>query len=221
MCTEIWPKCTRRPVVSWKSAQLSQVYSRALLLCEVFWNHLKMHSYRKLKLPIPACSLPRCPLSSLTRGCELVCRWVRESEQRRLRSASWPHTGSDGQWAREKQWTRWETHLNLLYTKHSSRESKYWQSDNHVAIVQSIRHAWLFATSWTAARQASLSFTISWSLFKLMFIELVMPSNHSSSVTPFSSCPQSFSASGCFPMSQLFASGDQSISMRTHKEELE
>ena len=36
----------------------------------------------------------------------------------------------------------------------------------------------LFATPWAAARQASLSFTISWSLLKLMFIESVMPSNH-------------------------------------------
>ena len=36
----------------------------------------------------------------------------------------------------------------------------------------------LFATPWTAASQASLSFTISWRLFKLMFIESVMPSNH-------------------------------------------
>ena len=36
----------------------------------------------------------------------------------------------------------------------------------------------LFVTPWTAARQASLSFTISWSLLKLMSIELVMPSNH-------------------------------------------
>ena len=33
-------------------------------------------------------------------------------------------------------------------------------------------------TSWTAACQASLSFTISWSLLKLMSIELMMPSNH-------------------------------------------
>ena len=33
----------------------------------------------------------------------------------------------------------------------------------------------------------------------------------SSSVVPFSSCPQSFPASGSFPMSQFFASGDQSI----------
>ena len=37
---------------------------------------------------------------------------------------------------------------------------------------------WLFATTWTTARQSSLSFTIPWSLFKLMSMELVMPSNH-------------------------------------------
>ena len=34
------------------------------------------------------------------------------------------------------------------------------------------------ALPWTAARKASLSFTVSWSLLKLMSIELVMPSNH-------------------------------------------
>ena len=34
------------------------------------------------------------------------------------------------------------------------------------------------ATAWAGAHQASLSFTISWTLLKLMFIELVMPSNH-------------------------------------------
>ena len=45
-------------------------------------------------------------------------------------------------------------------------------------VVQSPSCAWFFATPWTAAYQASLSFTISWSLFKLMFIESVMPFNH-------------------------------------------
>ena len=39
-------------------------------------------------------------------------------------------------------------------------------------------------TSWTAAHQASLSFSISWSLLKLMSIESVMPSNHMSSPSP-------------------------------------
>ena len=43
--------------------------------------------------------------------------------------------------------------------------------------VQSLSRVWLFATPWTAARQAS-SQTISWSLLRLMSIESVMPSNH-------------------------------------------
>ena len=49
------------------------------------------------------------------------------------------------------------------------------------------------------------------SLLKLMSIESVMPSNHLILCFPFSSCPQSFSASGSFPMSQFFTSGGQSI----------
>ena len=44
--------------------------------------------------------------------------------------------------------------------------------------VQLLSHVQLFATPWTAAHQASLSITNSWSLPKLMSIELVMPSNH-------------------------------------------
>ena len=44
--------------------------------------------------------------------------------------------------------------------------------------VQSLSGVQLFVTSWTAARQASLSITNSRSLLKLMSIELVMPSNH-------------------------------------------
>ena len=44
--------------------------------------------------------------------------------------------------------------------------------------VQLLSHVWLFVTPWTAAHQASLSITNSWSLLKLMSIELVMPSIH-------------------------------------------
>ena len=44
--------------------------------------------------------------------------------------------------------------------------------------VQLLSHVRLFATPWTAACQASLSITNSWSLFKLTSIESVMPSNH-------------------------------------------
>ena len=44
--------------------------------------------------------------------------------------------------------------------------------------VQLISHVRLFVTPWTAAHQAALSIANSWSLLRLMSIELVMPSNH-------------------------------------------
>ena len=47
-----------------------------------------------------------------------------------------------------------------------------------VAAVQLLSCVQLFGTQWTEARQASLSFTVSWSLLKLMSIKLVMPLNH-------------------------------------------
>ena len=54
------------------------------------------------------------------------------------------------------------------------------QVDTHVqsSSVQLLSCIWLFVTPWTAACQASLSITNSWSLPKLMSIELVIPSNH-------------------------------------------
>ena len=64
---------------------------------------------------------------------------------------------------------------------------------------------------WTAAHQATLSITNSWSLLKLMSTKSVMPLTISFSVVPFSSCLQSFPASGSFPISQFFTSGGQSI----------
>ena len=77
-----------------------------------------------------------------------------------------------------------------------------------MAAVQLLSCAWLFVTPWTAAHQASLSFTI-----------FAVCSNsgplsrwyHPNSSSPFSSCLQSFPASGSFPMSWLFASGGPSI----------
>ena len=66
-------------------------------------------------------------------------------------------------------------------------------------------------TPWTAARQASLSFTVSWNLLKLMSIESVMPSNHLFLCYPFSSYPHSFPTSGSLPMSWLFPSSSQSV----------
>ena len=98
------------------------------------------------------------------------------------------------------------------YTNFSSHLLKILKilSDD-VVVVQSFSCVRLFETPWTAAHWASLSFTISQSLFKLMPIELVMPSHHLILCHPFCFGPQSFPASLSFPVSQLFASGGQSI----------
>ena len=63
--------------------------------------------------------------------------------------------------------------LELFHTVGAATVEK-----NMVVAVQLLSHVRLFATPWTAACQASLSFTNSQSLLKLMSIELVMPSNH-------------------------------------------
>ena len=90
--------------------------------------------------------------------------------------------------------------------------SFYW----FVVAVQLLSHVQLFATPWAAARQASLSFTISWSLLKLI-IHWACPLSQwchptiFSSFIPFSSCLQSFPASVSFLLSQPSASSSQSI----------
>ena len=83
--------------------------------------------------------------------------------------------------------------------------------DDNVHLLSCVQ---LFVASWTAAHQASLSFTISWSLLTLTAIESVMSSNHlilCLQSFPASSCLQSVPASGSFPVSQFFISGGQSI----------
>ena len=89
------------------------------------------------------------------------------------------------------------TQMNLKGTQFSSAQ-----------LLSSVR---LFVTPWTAAHQASLSITNSRSLLKLMSIESEMPSNHLILCHPLLPCLQSFPASGSFQMSQLFASGGQSV----------
>ena len=78
-------------------------------------------------------------------------------------------------------------------------------------VVQVLSCVRLSVTPWTAACQTSLSFTISWSLLKLMSFELVMPSNHLILCCPLLLLPSIFPASRSFPMSWFFASGGQRI----------
>ena len=71
-------------------------------------------------------------------------------------------------------------------------------------VVQSPSCVQLFTTPWTAARQASLSLTISWSLPTFMSIASAMPFSHLIFWHPLF-CPQYFPALGTFPVGQLFA----------------
>ena len=87
-----------------------------------------------------------------------------------------------------------------IYNPHQSVISAAWFR---------ISRVWFFATLWMAAHQASLS--NSWSLLKLMLLSQWCHPTISSTVIPFSSCLQSFPASGSFPMSRFFTSGAQSI----------
>ena len=78
-------------------------------------------------------------------------------------------------------------------------------------LLQLLSHVQVFATPWTAACQASLSITNSQSCSNACPSRQWCHPTISSSVVPFSSCLQSFTASGSFTMSQFFASGGQSI----------
>ena len=83
-----------------------------------------------------------------------------------------------------------------------------------IVVAQSQSDVRLFATPWTAACQASLSLTVfrvCSNLSKFAPLSWWCHPTISSSVIPFSSCLHSFPASGSFPISQLFASGGQSI----------
>ena len=98
-------------------------------------------------------------------------------------------------------------HTNSERSKRGIKKQSHFQFSS----VQSLSCVPLFVTTWTAARQASLSITNFWSLLKLMSIMSVMPSNDLILFIPFFSHLQSFPVSGSFPISQLFTSGGQSI----------
>ena len=82
-----------------------------------------------------------------------------------------------------------------------------------ISSVQSLSCVWLFATSWTAACQASMSITTSqdWAYSNSCSLSQWFHPAISSSVIPFCSCLLSLPASGSFQMSQFFESGGQSI----------
>ena len=77
--------------------------------------------------------------------------------------------------------------------------------------VQLLSHVRFFVTPWTAARQASLSLTISRSSLRFIPIELVMPYTHLILCYPLLPLPSIFPSIRVFSKSQFFTSGSQSI----------
>ena len=65
-------------------------------------------------------------------------------------------------------------------------------TEKYFVVVQSLSRVRLFAMPWTSTRRASLSFTISQSLLKLLCVELVMPSNHLILCSPLFLLPSIF-----------------------------
>ena len=104
----------------------------------------------------------------------------------------------------------------LMRNLYAGQEATVRTRHGRISSVQLLSRVQLFANPWITAHQASLSITNSRSSLKLTSIELVMPSNHLFLCRPLLQLPsQSFPASGSFPMSQLFASGGQSIGVST------
>ena len=84
--------------------------------------------------------------------------------------------------------------LSVLWTREFSFASFV------IVVVQSLSRVQFFATPWSAAHQPSLSFTISWSLLRLMSIESLIPSNHLILCHPFVLLPS------IFPSIRVFSS---------------
>ena len=80
-----------------------------------------------------------------------------------------------------------------------------------VIVIWSLSHVWVFVTSWTAASEASLYFTISQSLLNSCPLSQWYYPTSSASVALLSSCLQSFPALESFAKSWFFASGSQRI----------
>ena len=111
--------------------------------------------------------------------------WLSRFEQTNMSEGKWKTMVSDQKFPSIglviKSWC-----FSHLYrqSSHEGQKSCFWSVADardlckEFVIFQSPSHVWLFLTPRTAAHRASLSFTISWSLHKLMSIESVMPSNH-------------------------------------------
>ena len=97
-------------------------------------------------------------------------------------------------------WESWLLRLDALMVPRWLLKAQF-RKISIVMVVQTLSRVWLYAIPWTAAYQASMSFTISWNLLKLMSIESVMPSNHLILCRPLLLPPS------IFPSIRIFSNG--------------
>ena len=108
-------------------------------------------------------------------------------------------------------WWKWKQRVkSCLKTQHSKTKM---MASGPISSVQSLSHVQYFETPWIAAGQTSLSIVNFWVYSNSCPLSQWCHPTISSSFIPFSSCLQSFPASGPFSMSQLFASGGQSFGL--------
>ena len=103
----------------------------------------------------------------------------------------------------------WQADSHLLYLQGSPVLTCFLKIS--VVVVYSFSRVQLFVIPWTVACQASLSFSISPSLLKFMFTESMILANHLILSYPFLLLHSTFPSIKVFSMSQLFASGAQSM----------
>ena len=109
-----------------------------------------------------------------------------------LRRVNWAVFLRVPQWALKGPQEEWTKYLLYIGRRCVYRGFKLLPNKMALVVMQSLSHIRLFETPWTAAHQASLSFTISRSFLKLMSIESMMPSNHLTLCCPLLCLPSIF-----------------------------
>ena len=201
--------------LSWGLLLLPQFRNTAV--SDSFWLHGLQHTRPLCPSPSPRVCPSSCPLHqwyhpAVSSSDALFSFW--EVGLLLLVNSFWETQthgleGDNGQWLLPSSLTDGPYTGPAFSCPSSPYETSLLLKKNSFNSGQLLSRVQLFVTPWSTARQVPLSIINSWSLPKLMPIESVMPSNYLISVVSFSSCPQSFPASGSFQMSQLL--GGQSI----------
>ena len=116
--------------------------------------------------------------------------------------------------AQREKWKKKKRHFSFSLTEVSKNGKEFYlvriqnnSFNDFVVVVQLLSHAWLISFPRTTACQASLSFTVSWSLLKFMSTVSLMPPNNLILCHPLFLLPSIFSSIKVFPNESALASG--------------